>query len=57
MSEKEINSSQPPDRGGGKKKVYAKPTLNSEPIYETLALACAKRPSQGAVCNASPQRS
>jgi hypothetical protein len=40
-----------------KKRVYVKPECASEPIYETLALACAKLPGQGAVCNGSPMRS
>ena len=41
----------------GKKKAYAKPSVQSEPIYETLALACGKLPGQGGVCNAAPRRS
>jgi hypothetical protein len=41
----------------GAKKPYAKPTVVSEPIYETLALACGKLPGQGGICNASPKRS
>ena len=39
------------------KKPYAKPSVASEPIYETLALACGKLPGQGGVCNAAPRRS
>jgi hypothetical protein len=39
------------------KKRYVKPRCVSEPIYETLALACTKLPGQSAVCNASPRRS
>jgi hypothetical protein len=39
------------------KKPYAKPSVQSEPIYETLALACGKLPGQGGVCNAAPRRS
>lgn len=40
-----------------KRRVYVKPECASEPIYETLALACAKLAGQGATCNASPFRS
>jgi hypothetical protein len=39
------------------KKAYVKPRCISEPIYETLALACGKLPGQGAVCHAAPRRS
>jgi hypothetical protein len=42
---------------GGAKKPYAKPSVTSEPIYETLALACGKIPGQGGSCNAAPRRS
>lgn len=41
----------------GAKKPYAKPSVTSEPIYETLALACGKLPGQGGSCNAAPRRS
>jgi len=44
-------------RAGEGKKPYAKPSVQSEPIYETLALACGKLPGQGGVCNAAPRRS
>jgi hypothetical protein len=40
-----------------KKRTYVKPQCVSEPIYETLALACGKLPGQGGVCNAAPRRS
>jgi hypothetical protein len=40
-----------------KKRAYVKPQCVSEPIYETLALACGKLPGQGGVCNAAPRRS
>jgi hypothetical protein len=40
-----------------KKRAYVKPQCLSEPIYETLALACGKLPGQGGVCNAAPRRS
>jgi len=40
-----------------KKRAYVKPQVISEPIYETLALACGKLPGQGGVCNAAPRRS
>jgi hypothetical protein len=39
------------------KKTYVKPSCVSEPIYETLALACGKMPGQGGVCHAAPRRS
>jgi len=41
----------------GRKKEYVKPRCVSEPIYETLALACGKLPGQGGFCNAAPRRS
>jgi hypothetical protein len=47
-------------RNGEKKsarKPYVKPQCISEPIYETLALACGKRPGQGATCHGAPRRS
>jgi hypothetical protein len=48
-----------PQTSGGTsgKKPYIKPRIVSEPIYETLALACGKLPGQGGVCNAAPRRS
>jgi len=49
----------PPQKAGatGSKKPYAKPSVVSEPIYETLALACGKLPGQGGSCNAAPRKS
>lgn len=41
----------------GGKKIYEKPSVTSEPIYETLALACGKLPGQGASCIGAPRRS
>jgi len=41
----------------GSKKPYTKPSVVSEPIYETLALACGKLPGQGGICNGAPRRS
>jgi hypothetical protein len=41
----------------GGKKAYVKPRCVSEPIYETLALACGKLPGQGGVCHGAPRRS
>jgi hypothetical protein len=41
----------------GDKKPYAKPSVTSEPIYETLALACGKLPGDGGVCNSAARRS
>jgi len=43
--------------GAGGRKPYAKPSVTSEPIYETLALACGKLPGDGGVCNAAARRS
>jgi hypothetical protein len=48
------------ERGGGdtaNKKPYVKPGCVSEPIYETLALACGKLPGQQGICHAVPRRS
>ena len=56
MPEDHKNSPQTPGTSGGKKP-YAKPSVVSEPIYETLALACGKLPGQGGVCNGAPRRS
>jgi hypothetical protein len=39
------------------KKAYVKPGCVSEPIYETLALACGKMPGQQGLCHAVPRRS
>jgi hypothetical protein len=56
MPEDHKISSPAPGSSGGKKR-YAKPSVVSEPIYETLALACGKLPGQGGICNAAPRRS
>ncbi len=56
MPEDRKKDSGAPESEGGKKP-YAKPSVTSEPIYETLALACGKLPGQGGVCNAAPRRS
>jgi hypothetical protein len=56
MAENQKNSPQTPGESGGKKP-YSKPSVVSEPIYETLALACGKLPGQGGVCNGAPRRS
>jgi hypothetical protein len=53
MAEDTKNS--PPTPSG--KKPYTRPSVVSEPIYETLALACGKLPGQGGLCNAAPRRS
>jgi hypothetical protein len=39
------------------KRSYVKPECVSEPIYETLALACGKLPGQSGICHAVPKRS
>jgi len=54
MTDKEKDRQDSSDQG---KKAYTKPSVESEPIYETLALACGKLPGQGGVCNAAPRRS
>ena len=43
--------------GDAAKKPYVKPGCVSEPIYETLALACGKLPGQQGICHAVPRRS
>ena len=53
MAQESKAGSTPP----GGKKPYSKPTVVSEPIYETLALACGKHPGQGGVCTGAPRRS
>jgi len=54
MTDKQKDGQNAADQG---KKAYTKPSVASEPIYETLALACGKLPGQGGVCNAAPRRS
>ena len=56
MAEDPKNSPEPPGENAVKKP-YTKPSVVSEPIYETLALACGKLPGQGGICNAAPRRS
>ena len=34
---------------------YEPPAIVSEQIFETTALACAKRPAQGGKCNVAPE--
>jgi hypothetical protein len=34
-----------------KKKPYVKPQIISEPIFETMALACSKLPGEGSQCH------
>jgi hypothetical protein len=53
MAEENKNS----PSASGEKKPYTKPSVVSEPIYETLALACGKLPGQGGICNGAPRRS
>jgi hypothetical protein len=36
---------------------YEPPAIMSEQIFETTALACAKRPAQGGKCNTRPKAS
>ncbi|HYL46776.1 MAG TPA: hypothetical protein VE077_14410 [Candidatus Methylomirabilis sp.] len=55
--ERTLKSAQSKDRGGAAKKRYVKPRCESEPIYETLALACGKHPGQSGMCHAAPRRS
>jgi hypothetical protein len=56
MPDDDKNAPQTPGGNGGKKP-YTKPSVVSEPIYETLALACGKLPGQGGICSAAPKRS
>jgi len=44
-------------KGKGRKRPYSKPACVSEEIFETTALACAKRPGQSALCNSGPRNS
>ncbi len=46
-----------PDGSASAKKPYVKPECVSEPIYETMALACGKLPGQSFQCNGAPKRS
>ncbi len=38
-----------PERRGGKR-TYEPPQILSQEVFETTALACAKRPGQGGAC-------
>ncbi|MGC1107253.1 MAG: hypothetical protein WA876_12010 [Candidatus Acidiferrales bacterium] len=53
----EQQGSQGLDRASPAKKPYVKPECISEPIYETMALACGKLPGQSFQCNSAPKRS
>jgi hypothetical protein len=60
LGEKMEQSKKQAEQSGGKtagKKPYVKPSCASEPIYETLALACGKMPGQQGICHAAPRRS
>jgi hypothetical protein len=57
MMERKQKTAQVGEKHLKKKRCYVKPQCVSEPIYETLALACGKLPGQGGVCNAAPRRS
>ncbi|HYA96572.1 MAG TPA: hypothetical protein VEH49_00645 [Methylomirabilota bacterium] len=46
-----------PVESGAKKKPYVKPAVQSEPIYETMALACGKQSGAGGACVGAPSRS
>lgn len=39
------------------KKPYEPPAIQTEEIFETTALACAKRPGQSAMCNTRAKNS
>ena len=41
----------------GAKKPYVTPSVQTEPVFETLALACGKMPGQGGTCIGAPHRS
>lgn len=53
----EPEDSQGTELASSKKKPYVKPDCISEPIYETMAMACGKVPGQSNLCNAAPKRS
>lgn len=53
--EKKTPSSKSP--ASGDKKPYVQPNVTSEPLYETVALACGKHPAQGGSCTGAPHRS
>jgi hypothetical protein len=55
--ERTKNSSETSGQKPAAKKAYVKPGCVSEPIYETLALACGKIPGQSGICSAVPRRS
>ncbi len=59
MSEDSSSGSRAPDSppAADRRKPYVKPEIISEPIYETMALACGKVPGQSSACNAAPRRS
>jgi hypothetical protein len=56
MEQSKTNAERSGAKAGGKKP-YMKPACVSEPIYETLALACGKMPGQQGICHAVPRRS
>ena len=56
MSEEKMLASAP-KKNPRVKKPYVKPQFISEPIYETLALACGKLPGGGRSCRGAPHRS
>ena len=56
MAEDDKKTTGVPEQDGSKKP-YTEPRVVTEPIYETLALACGKLPGQGGVCNGAPRRS
>jgi len=55
--EREQKKPETQQRAPANKKPYTKPRCISEPIYETLALACGKLPGQGGHCRGAPHRS
>jgi len=54
MADEQKTSSSTPANAGAKKP-YAKPRIASEPIYETMALACSKV-NAGAQCPGNPHK-
>jgi hypothetical protein len=40
-----------PEQAEDKRRPYEPPRIVSEQIFETTALACAKRPAEGGKCN------
>jgi len=55
--ERERQQERPKQAVPDPRRPYVKPACISEPIYETLALACGKVPGGGGQCHGAPHRS